>query len=83
MEKVLLEQILKKLSDLDRKIDLFFEIKTLPDFLTIKETATLLRISEKTIQRLIFDQKIKKKQDAPGKKIIIEKNEIMKFLKAS
>jgi excisionase family DNA binding protein len=68
-------------SQLDR-IEYYFKNTFIPEFLTIKEAAILLRVSQSTIRRLFDSGEIKyfKINDSKNSKIIIERQEIDRYL---
>jgi len=80
----LLSQIERMLSHIQR-LELTVEKKITPDFMTVKETAEYLRVSTRTVQRLIERGKLLpfKITDGPKSKLILSRRDVINYLRGT
>ncbi len=74
----------KMLSHLQR-LELTVENRMTPEFMTVKETAEFMRVSHRTVQRLIEKGKLLPYRitDGPKSKLILSRRDVINYLRGA
>lgn len=74
-----LQNLFDKLDDIQQEIQKLHWERELPERLTIREAASILRLSPQRVYGLIYTHKIKGIQHARNGKVLISREELLRY----